>query len=241
MNNCLRLSTPQYLRAGRGTAQELLNFLKEMGIPHPFFVIDPTVLTSGKIENILRSIAVNRWTIFSKFTTNPTVDQIDEAASLFRQGNYDGLVAIGGGSAIDLGKATLLVALNGGQIKDYLNGKKGERPFLPFTALPTTCGTGSETSPYCVITDPALRKKRGIENYNFLPKLVILDPILVESLEAYLIGATAIDALAHVIESYISKKASVIAWKSICPAKASPNIRNSHAPSPFPSARFVPC
>ena len=115
-----------------------------------------------------------------------------------------------GGSAIDVAKAINTILTNGGQITEYLNGKTIDYPPLPFIAVPTTCGTGSESSPYAVITDPSIPKKRGFESQYLIPNTVILDVTALISLDKIIVAATAIDCLAHVLESHISRNATAL-------------------------------
>lgn len=208
MKDTWRFATPTFLAAGKGKADNLPQYLNSLVISKPMLVIDPEVARTQKGKQVIKTLKKKNREIFQHFSTNPTTYQVDEAVKLFRKYKPDGLITIGGGSAIDLSKAVLLVGLNGGKVVDYLNGKKGTKKFIPFIVLPTTCGTGSEGSPYAVISDPDTKKKRGIEDYNFLPDLVIIDPEFVPSLDKTVIAATTVDALAHVLESFISKKAN---------------------------------
>ncbi len=215
MKDCWKFATPQYLKSGAGISLTVFEYIKELGVEKVYVVIDPNLAkTNNLAKQILAGFQKTDATIFSDFGTNPTTIQVNNSAEIFKEYKADAIIAIGGGSAIDLAKATILTALNGGIIEDYLSGKKGSRPFIPFIAIPTTCGTGSEASPYAVIADPKQKKKRGIEDYNFLPKLVLLDSKLVESLDKTILAGTAIDALAHVCESFVSKKASDITKSS---------------------------
>lgn len=215
MKDCWKFATPQYLKSGTGISMTIFEYIKELNAKKVYVVIDSNLVkTNGLAKQILSGFEKMNSCIFSDFGTNPTTNQVNNSVELFKKYNPDAIVAIGGGSAIDLAKATILTGLNGGIIEDYLSGKKGNKPFIPFIAIPTTCGTGSEASPYAVIADPKLKKKRGIEDYNFLPKLVLLDSELVESLDKTILAGTAIDALAHVCESFVSKKASEITKSS---------------------------
>jgi len=209
-----QFATPKYLIAGNGVGVSLPNYLRKQQVTKVFIVVDSNLIkTNPYAKKIIKKIDVT-YKLFDSFSTNPTTEQVNEAVRQYKNFQPDGVVVIGGGSAIDLAKATILTSLNGGVVEDYLSGKKGDKPFPPFVILPTTCGTGSEASPYAVITDPKLKRKRGIENYNFLPLLVIMDTLLLESLDKTMVAATAIDALAHVMESFISRKANEITKSS---------------------------
>ncbi len=215
MNNYWKFATPKYLTAGMSLVSNLTDYINDFGIKKPFIVIDPKLKKESKaIKALIKQLESLDIFIFEDFSTNPTTDQVSKSVSFYLKFKPDSVIAIGGGSAIDLAKATTLVALNGGNIEEYLAGRKGNREFPPFIAIPSTCGTGSEASPYAVILDPKTKKKRGIEDSNFLPKLVVLDPRLLDSLDTTILAATAIDALAHILESFISKKANEITRSS---------------------------
>ncbi|MBU0570371.1 iron-containing alcohol dehydrogenase [Patescibacteria group bacterium] len=215
MKNCWKFATPRYLKSGNGISTKVFDYIKELGGRKVFVVLDPNLVQTNKLaKQLLSGFRKIDSEVFTKFGTNPTTNQVNNSVRKFKRFNPDIMTVIGGGSAIDLAKATILTALNEGIIEDYLGGKKGNMHFIPFIAIPTTCGTGSEASPYAVIADPKLKKKRGIEDYNFLPKLVLLDPSLVKSLDQTTLAATAIDALAHVCESFVSKKANEITKSS---------------------------
>lgn len=211
MKDCWKFATPQYLKSGAGISMTVFEYIKELDAKKVYVVIDPNLIETNKLaKQIHKGFQKSKAFVFSDFGTNPTTNQVNNSVEMFKKYDPDAIVVIGGGSAIDLAKATILTALNGGIIEDYLSGKKGNKPFIPFIAIPTTCGTGSEASPYAVIADPEQKKKRGIEDYNFLPKLVLLDSDLVESLDKTILAGTALDALAHVCESFVSKKANEI-------------------------------
>lgn len=130
--------------------------------------------------------------------------------SKFRESECDSVVAVGGGSAIDLAKVINLVAANGGNAEEYFKGKIARIKPNPLIAIPTTCGTGAEGSPFAVIKDDKAPKKRGIENSLLMPKTVILDPESLISLSREMIAATGMDAFAHILESHLSRTATVL-------------------------------
>lgn len=215
MKNVWNFATPESLIVNPGASSSIPEILEELGIKRLYAVVDPNVLEKNKeIKNIAEKLLESGAYIFSEFTTNPTTNQVNKSVSKYLEFRPDGVIVIGGGSAIDLTKSTILVSENGGVIEDYLGGKKGNKEFPVFIAIPTTCGTGSEASPYAVILDPKTKKKRGIEDSRFLPKLVILDQNLLSTLDTTTLVSTAMDALSHVLESFISTKANEITRSS---------------------------
>lgn len=200
--------TPKKLISGFGSIDYLPRLLKEKKLRKPFLVLDQGVKVTSfgrKIVKILRPFKVD---IFSQFTTNPTFSQVHDGLECFSKSEYGCIIAVGGGSAIDLAKVVGLAAANGGLVEDYFQGKKIKKEPVTLIAIPTTCGTGSEGSPFAVIMDTTIPKKKGIESVFLMPAVVILDPESLASLDNVMIAATGIDAFAHVVESHISKRAS---------------------------------
>ena len=203
-----KISTPSLLMFGKGKSELLPDVLVDLGFKKPFLVIDPKVKKTPKGSLLIFSLEKFGVEVFDKFSTNPTTKHVISLVEKLNQFNPDVIIGIGGGSTIDVSKVANLVHKNGGLIEEYLGGKKPENHLLPMIFLPTTAGTGSEASPFAVIKDDSVNSKRGIENHEFLPKLVILDPEFLETLDGVLVAATGIDALTHIIESYLSKKAN---------------------------------
>jgi len=193
---------------GKGKAELLPDVLVDLGFKKPFLVIDPGVKKTLKGSTLVNSLDKFGVEVFDKFSTNPTTKHVRSLAKKLNIFNPDVIIGVGGGSTIDVSKAANLVHKNGGLIEEYLSGKKPENHLLPMIFLPTTAGTGSEASPFAVIKDDSTSSKRGIESLEFLPKVVILDPTFLETLDSVLVAATGVDALTHIIESYISKKAN---------------------------------
>jgi len=198
--------TPKKLISGGGSVAYLPELLAEMNLKRPFLVIDPNVRQS----NFGRSFEGFYGELFDDFGTNPTFSQVNNGVCFFRKEKHDSIIAVGGGSAIDLAKVVGLTAVNGGMAEDYFRGKKAEIQSVPIVAIPTTCGTGAESSPFAVIMDPGVPKKRGIENIFLMPTAVILDPQSLVSLDKVMIAATGMDAFTHILESHISRKATAL-------------------------------
>lgn len=200
------MATPKKLISGNGSVSCLSELLTEMNLKRPFLVIDPKVRQS----NFGRIFEDFFGESFDDFGTNPTFLQVNNGACLLRKEKYDSIIAVGGGSAIDLAKIIGLTAINGGVAEDYFRDKKAKIQSVPLVAIPTTCGTGAESSPFAVIMDPNIPKKRGIESIFFMPTAVILDPQSLISLDKVMIAATGMDAFTHILESHISRKATAL-------------------------------
>jgi len=161
------------------------------------------------IEDSLRNNSLD-FVVFDEVKPNPDVDVVKNGEKLAKQCDIDYLIGIGGGSSIDTAKAIGIVLNNGGPITKYESIKYQNDP-LPVIAIPTTAGTGSESTPATVITDHEAKKKIAISSgMKGLPKVAILDASLLQSLNSNLAATTGMDALSHAIESYTSLKANAL-------------------------------
>jgi len=134
------------------------------------------------------------------------IGTVDAALTVYRSGGCNAIVAVGGGSPMDVAKAVGILATNGGAISDYEGKPDAVRADLPpFVCVPTTCGTGSEVTPFAVITDEAKHWKMSIASPREVPRVAIIDPDLFLKMPAPLIAATGMDALTHAIESYTNR------------------------------------
>jgi alcohol dehydrogenase class IV len=198
------------IRFGRGTLQELSGLDKSWG-PKAMVTADPYLDTCGVVDEVLNllqkaGIAVVKHTAI---TPNPDCFAVDQVAELCRREGCTFVVGLGGGSAIDFGKAVAVVAANSGSSWEYTERTDHEvrRPgesTLPIVAVPTTAGTGTEATPYSVLNNSAIKEKSTIVSGRVVPKLGIVDPELTLSMPARLTAYTGIDALTHSIDSYVS-------------------------------------
>ncbi|MDQ0337911.1 alcohol dehydrogenase class IV [Caldalkalibacillus uzonensis] len=140
--------------------------------------------------------------------TEPTDVYVDEALQMLQEQNCDLIVAVGGGSCIDTAKAVAVVATNGGYIGEYVGGQKPiTKDPVPFIAIPTTAGTGSEVTSVTVITNTTADVKMMIKHPAFIPAVAIVDPLLTVTSPPKVTAATGVDALCHAIEAYLSRRA----------------------------------
>ena len=148
-------------------------------------------------------------------SAEPTVATVGLAVGLARASEVAAVIAIGGGSAIDAGKAIAAMATNPGELTDYLEvigaGRRIEQPSLPYLAIPTTAGTGSEVTRNAVIASPDHRVKVSLRSPLMLPRVALIDPELTRTLPAALTASTGLDALTQVIEPLVSSKANPLA------------------------------
>lgn len=204
--NVTAFSFPTRTLCGTGAVAELPAHLKRLGIRRPLVVTDPGLLPTGafkRLQAVLGAEAQGRdWFLYSGVHPNPIETDVTESAEACRSNGCDAVIAFGGGSPLDVGKAArLLVKVPGLKLAefDYNADWSG---LIPLVCLPTTAGTGSEVGRSSVVTLAASNRKKVIFHPELLAKLVILDPELTRDLPPKLTAATGADALTHCIESY---------------------------------------
>jgi len=200
---------PTTIWLGENRIQELNIACQNLNIKRPLFVTDKDLFELNIVKDVLKNLSktYKDLNFFSNFTGNPTGDNVEEGVKTYNSNNCDGVIAFGGGSGIDVGKA---IAFMCGQtrpiwdfedIGDYWT-RADHNKISPIIAVPTTAGTGSETGRASAI----INKKTGIKKIIFhpkiLPSIVILDPVLTLDLSPRLTAATGMDALAHNLEAF---------------------------------------
>jgi alcohol dehydrogenase class IV len=195
---------------GNGSFAGLAEHLAEMKVSRPLVVLDGNLAGTGLGERLsgLLDKAKIGFVLYDKAVPEPPIELADEGAKLAIRKKCDGVVGIGGGSAMDLAKAIAVLAANKGKAEDYLGLNKVPGPGLPKIMVPTTAGTGSEVTFTAVFIRKKLKKKEGMNSPYLYPELALLDPELTLTLPPHPTAATGIDALCHAIESYTSINAS---------------------------------
>ena len=200
---------PTTVWVGQDRVRDLVEACINLNIKKPLFVTDKDLINLPFIIQIISEIKVKfkELRIFSNFSGNPIGENVDEGVNEFKINNCDGVIAIGGGSAIDVGKA---IAFMSGQnrpiwdfedIGDYWK-RADTKKISPIIAIPTTAGTGSETGRASAIINKKTGTKKIIFHPKILPSIVILDPNLTVDLSPRLTAATGMDALAHNLEAF---------------------------------------
>jgi len=202
---------PTPIRFGIDRVKELSLFIDELKISNPLIVTDPQFREVDQFKGIIGSLnnSNKNYSIFSEIKGNPTGTNIRDGVDVFLSNKNDGVIAIGGGSSIDAGKAVAFMSKQKENIWYFEdigdNWTKAIIDNLPkVIAIPTTAGTGSETGRASLIVDEETYTKKIIFHPTMLPDLVVLDPSLTISLPKYLTAATGMDALAHCLEAYCS-------------------------------------
>jgi len=195
---------------GNGSFSGLAEHLTELKVSRPLVVLDVNLAGTGFGERLsaLLDKAKIGFVLYDKAMPEPPIELADEGAKLAIRKRCDGVVGIGGGSAMDLAKAIAVLAANKGKAEDYLGLNKVPGPGLPKIMVPTTAGTGSEVTFTAVFIRKKLKKKEGMNSPYLYPELALLDPELTLTLPPHATAATGIDALCHAIESYTSINAS---------------------------------
>jgi alcohol dehydrogenase class IV len=195
---------------GNGSFAGLAEHLAELKVSRPLVVLDGNLAGTGLGERLsgLLDKAKIGFVLYDKAVPEPPIELADEGAKLAIRKKCDGVVGIGGGSAMDLAKAIAVLAANKGKAEDYLGLNKVPGPGLPKIMVPTTAGTGSEVTFTAVFIRKKLKKKEGMNSPYLYPELALLDPELTLTLPPHPTAATGIDALCHAIESYTSINAS---------------------------------
>lgn len=200
---------PTAIRAGIGRIQDLPAICQELGMTSPLFITDPGLVDLSMVQAALANCqqAGLKCGIFSQIKGNPTGENVSDGVCAYKRGEHDCVIAFGGGSALDAGKAVALMVGQDRPIWDFEDVadnwlKVNIAEMAPVVAVPTTSGTGSEVGRASVITDSQNHIKRIIFHPNMLPAVVILDPQLSAGLPAKLTAATGMDALSHALEAY---------------------------------------
>jgi len=200
---------PTSVWVGENRIKDLSQACGNLGIKNPLFVTDKDLVNLDMVINIILELKknFNNLTVFSNFSGNPFGENVEEGVVEFKKKKCDGVIAFGGGSGLDVGKA---IAFMSGQsrpiwdfedIGDYWK-RADEKNIAPIIAVPTTAGTGSETGRASAIINKETGVKKIIFHPKFLPSIVILDPVLTIDLSPRLTAATGMDALAHNLEAF---------------------------------------
>lgn len=203
-------SVPQNIVVGKGSIKKLSEVSKELGGTHGFIISGPHLNKMGIVKSCADALqeAGIQVSYFTETEGNPSVETVEKATKAFLESRADFIIALGGGSPMDVAKAVGVVAKYGGSITEYEGGGKVPGDIIPLIAIPTTAGTGSEVTAFSVITDHSRNYKLTVFSYKLIPSYAILDAELLTTAPASVAAACGIDAMVHALEAYISKDAS---------------------------------
>jgi alcohol dehydrogenase len=223
---------PRILQVGAGASEEIPNILTSLTCSRPLIVTDKIMVELGYVSRIQRHLGSHHIyaDVFDDTVPEPTVASIQAGVEQARSGDYDCIIALGGGSPIDSAKAIAILAKHGGQMRDYKFPRIVLEAGLPIIAVPTTAGTGSEVTRVTIITDETSDEKMLCVGIGFMPLAALIDYNLTLSVPPRTTADTGIDALTHAIEAYVSKKASLYSNSQALAAMSllAPNLRRAY-------------
>ena len=201
---------PSSVIIGGGASAELLPQLRRLGAKRVLVVTDAFMVKSGVVARLIAPLQEGgiETAVFDGVQPDPTVQNVRDGLALYRSSGAEAVVAIGGGSPLDAGKAISILTTNPEPLADYMGYHKIPKAGAPLLAIPTTAGTGSEVTKVAVITDTERDVKMMILDQHLLPVVALVDYELTLSMPAPLTAHVGVDTLTHGIEAYVSRKAS---------------------------------
>ena len=234
-------TTPRIL-LGNGSIEQIGTEVTNLKGKKAFIVTDPGIVQSGILEKVtalLKSAKIS-FGVFDRVEPDPRIEIVDQALNQLREGKYDAVIGLGGGSSLDIAKLAAMMAKNPGKISDYFGIDLVPHQGLPLICVPTTAGTGSEVTPIAILSDEAEHLKKGVVSGHLFPRVALLDPLLTVGLPPAVTASTGMDALIHAIEAYTSINANDLtdhfAFKAIQLIYG--NIRTAYARGEDVNARF---
>ena len=193
---------------GVGSIQRVGELAKDLPAKRILLVTDAGIVAAGHAERVQKFLAIEKLSVFvfDEVRENPTTGCVDRCLVFAKQNQIDAIVGLGGGSSMDTAKGCNFLLTNGGTMKDYWGVEKATKPMLPLIAIPTTAGTGSECQSAALIADEITHQKMACLDPKAAAKIAILDPALTISQPPRVTACTGIDAIAHAVETAVTKK-----------------------------------
>lgn len=196
------------LLEGEGAVKKLPSFIKNKGINNVLVVTDKGLMSLHLLDDLFKELEKENisYSVFDGVQPNPTIQNIEDCKDIYIKNKCEGIIAFGGGSPMDCAKAAGARVTNPKKSVKKMRGYlKIKKKLPPFFAVPTTAGTGSETTLAAVVTDPETHEKNAICDGKLRPKYAVLDPNLTIGLPPHITSTTGMDALTHAVEAYIGK------------------------------------
>jgi alcohol dehydrogenase class IV len=209
-----KIALPRILRVGGGAFQEAGQLLLMLGLRAPLIVTDSFFAKQGlpdRLKEIFKRSGIDDVGVFPDSVPDPTTSSVNAGLRHLRDGRFDSVIGLGGGSSIDTAKAIAMLGVHRGKMRDYKAPHQQDVPGLPIVAIPTTAGTGSEATRFTIVTDEESGEKMLCIGLAYLPTAAIVDYELTFSKPMRLTADTGIDSLTHAIEAYVSKLANPFA------------------------------
>ncbi|HEY0289622.1 MAG TPA: iron-containing alcohol dehydrogenase [Pseudomonas sp.] len=198
------------LITGPAAIEQLAVELTRLNINNPLIVTDAILVKSGTVDLALAQLGGRRYGIFDQVKPEPEISIVEDCTRAYREGGHDGLIGLGGGSAIDIAKGVAAFANHEGPLAELFGVDLVKRKGPALIAIPTTAGTGSEVTNVAIFSDKEAQLKKGIVSDYLLPDVALVSPIMTLTCPRSVTAASGVDALVHAIESYLSVNASPI-------------------------------
>lgn len=205
-----QIKIPSCIYSGIGSIEDMKTIVRQESVKKALVFTDKGVAGAGLLDQlltVLQSCEVD-YKVFDELKPEPAYADVEKVVEQMNQENGDIIIAIGGGSVMDAAKLCSLLKGSSYTVKDLLTDPLLASKQLKTVMIPTTCGTGSEATCNAIVAVPEEQSKKGIVNAEMIPDYVILDARMIAGLPASIVAATGVDALAHVVECYTSKKAT---------------------------------
>lgn len=203
---------PPKLLIGIGKFKEIGEIAEGLGKKALVVTGKKSMKREGHLKKLVDNIRRKKITaiVYDEIIPNPTKDVVDKGAKICRENKCDLIIALGGGSVLDSAKGIAVVAKYEKSVWDYIGANKVPGEILPIIAIPTTAGTGSEATPYSVFSNPEIKAKEALVSHLTYPKISIIDPELMVSMNKELTADTGMDALCHAVEAFTSRSANPV-------------------------------
>ncbi|WP_095101146.1 iron-containing alcohol dehydrogenase [Pseudomonas sp. Irchel 3A5] len=198
------------LITGAAAIEQLAAELTRLNISNPLIVTDAILVKSGTVDLALAQLGGRAYGIFDQVKPEPEISIVEDCTVAYRQGGHDGLIGLGGGSAIDIAKGVAAFVGHDGPLGELFGVDQVWRKGPPLIAIPTTAGTGSEVTNVAIFSDKQAQLKKGIVSDYLLPDVALVSPVMTLTCPRTVTAASGVDALVHAIESYLSVNRSLI-------------------------------
>ena len=205
-----RVISPKIIRIGGGVITETGEILKQLGLSNPLIVTDETLSALGYVNQLTDILKFSqiKFSIFDKTIPEPTDACLSQGLKTFKSESFDSVIGFGGGSCLDMAKAISAMSVNSGHIRDYKQPKQINKSGVPIILIPTTGGTGSELTKWCVISDTKFFEKYNLSGLALVATAALVDWKFSKTTPPRITADTAIDSLTHAIEAIVSRQAN---------------------------------
>jgi len=197
---------------GQDSLDQLGRCVRELHGASVLLVTDKHIVAAGHVDRVVRLLEKAKLSVvvYDQVNENPTTQDVDRCLEVARKDGIDCIVGLGGGSSLDTAKGCNFLLTNGGKMEDYRGRNKATKDMLPFIAIPTTAGTGSECQSYALIADPETHQKMACGDQKAAARVAILEPALTLTQPRIVTISTGIDAITHAVESAVTKSATLL-------------------------------